>query len=63
VPLSAIHSQNNCRLLSNVGDFGTHPRLRHLGNGGVMMMSQGKKYLWIDIPQTAGAASFLRIII
>jgi hypothetical protein len=33
-------------LLSNVIP-GTHPRLRHLGNGGVVMMSQAQKHLWI----------------
>jgi hypothetical protein len=32
-----------CRMWS----FGTHLCLRHLGNGGVMMMSQAQKYLWI----------------
>jgi hypothetical protein len=33
-------------LLSNVSP-GTHPRLRHLGNGGVVIMSQAQKHSWI----------------
>jgi hypothetical protein len=60
VSLWAIDSQNNCLLLSNV-DFGTHSHSRHLWNGGVIIMSQAKKYLSIDATNYWGYIIFAHL--